>query len=165
MKKEKSCLDIAEKKTRKIELVADNYELYQFINHFVHKNHNGEYFYDENPLHHPYIEPLPISFPITDSFEIFDIIPWGGWNECPSNSILKEKSKCWHEKYGAEIIKVTHDSLYYKCSKFLDTEDAEILIQDILNFCPGCLEAYEFHSVDHMKEILLSEKTFILWWD
>lgn len=150
---------------KKIEIVADNFEMYQFLNYFVYKNNNGEYFYNNNALRHSHIEPLSINFPITNSFEIFDILSWGGWNECPPNKILKEKSKVSYEKYGAEIIKITHDSLYYKCNKVLDTEDSELLIQDILDFCPGSLEMYEHHSVDYMKEILLSEQTFMLWWD
>lgn len=69
---------------KKIEIVADNFELYQFLNYFVYKNNNGEYFYN-NALRHPHIEPLSINFPITNSFEIFDILSWGSWNECPPN--------------------------------------------------------------------------------
>jgi hypothetical protein len=150
-------------KTKTIEIVADDMLLYQFLKYYVKRDENGEYVCNGEFLHH--IKPLPIKFLIENTYEIFNIINWGGWNQCPNNKTLIEKLKVWFDIYGAELTGLSHDTLYFKCNTELEETEVDTLVQDIIEFCPGSIDVYKYRSEREMKKLLLEEQRFILWWD
>ena len=75
---------------------------------------------------------------------------------------MERKSKEWYEKYGAEIIKISHDSLEFKCYKKLVTEEIEQLMIEIAEFAPNSLDLANYETI---TEKLRREGRFVLWWD
>lgn len=109
-------------------------------------------------------ESLPVKFYVSNAYEVFSMFGslWGGWNDCPEWRTVERKSKEWYEKYGAEIIKISHDSLEFKCYKKLVTEEIEQLMIEIAEFAPNSLDLANYETI---TEKLRREGRFVLWWD
>ena len=96
-----------------IDCVIDNIDMFQFVRDFVKKEKDGLYYCDGHYVKNKKDESLPVKFYVSNAYEAFSMFSslWGGWNDCPEWRTVERKSKEWYEKYGAEIVKISHDSL------------------------------------------------------
>lgn len=147
-----------------IECVIDNIDMFQFIRDFVKKEDDGLYYCDGQYVQRKQEETVTVNFRTSNSYEVFSMMGslWGDWNDCPDWRAMGRKSKEWYEKYGAEIIKISHDSLEFQCNRKLVVKEAEQLIGEIAEFAPNSMDGVDY---DTIKGKLMVAGRFILWWD
>ena len=87
-------------------------------------------------------EILIAEIPVENPWEIFAYIPFGGWNDCPSNEDIMAISKYWFEKYGAVPCAISHNTLEYIIEKAVDDEDKIRFTEEFYAFCPDSVDKY-----------------------
>ena len=149
---------------KSIDCVIDNIDMFQFVRDFVKKEKDGLYYCDGHYVKNKKDESLPVKFYASNAYEAFSMFSslWGGWNDCPEWRTVERKSKEWYEKYGAEIVKISHDSLEFQCNKKLVTEEIEQLMIEIAEFAPNSLDLADYETI---TDKLRREGRFVLWWD
>ncbi len=147
-----------------IDCVIDNIDMFQFVRDFVKKEKDGLYYCDGHYVKNKKDVSLPVKFYISNAYEMFSMMGslWGSWNDCPEWRTMERKSKEWYEKYGAEIVKISHDSLEFQCNKKLVTEEIEQLMIEIAEFAPNSLDLADYET---LTDKLRREGRFVLWWD
>jgi hypothetical protein len=93
----------------------------------------GGYYYDDSPgkFHRRNEENILVRFGIEHAYQVFNFLEsyWGDFNACPNCRTMKEKAREWHDRYGAELIRISHDTLTFQC-RGLSTEEAEEIIEE-----------------------------------
>lgn len=85
---------------------------------------------------------------------------WGGWDGTPEASRMAEVAKRWYERYGAELVRISHDTLKFTCRKLSESEAKELMD-----------EAVELNALiidckpEETLKYLMNSETFTLWWD
>lgn len=107
-------------------------------------------------------EILFVRFPVNYSYEILGLLKWywGGWNSTPNSRDMQEKAREWYEKYDAELVKISHDTLTFNCRKLSDKEAKE-LIEDVEQLYALIIDCEPDELIGHM----MNNETFTLWWD
>ena len=93
---------------------------------------------------------------------IFNIIQWGGWNECPSAEMMRDKAREWYEKYGAVLTELGHDTLVFQCETVPDDRKAKAMLEEIASFAPNSMDVANH---DTIWTTLKEKGRFSLWWD
>lgn len=147
-----------------IECVIDNIDMFQFVRDFVKKENDGLYYCDGQYVQSKQEETVTVNFRTSNSYEVFSMMGslWGAWNDCPDWRTMGRISKEWYEKYGAEIIKISHDSLEFQCNRKLVAKEVEQLMAEMAEFAPNSMDIADY---DTIKGMLMIEGRFILWWD
>lgn len=151
-------------KHKEIECVIDSAEMCLWKSENVRKDLEG-YFYDDSPnkfLRRNGEESILVRFEIEHTYQAFDFLDeyWGDFNACPDCRTMKEKAREWHDRYGAELVRISHDSLTFQCRK-LSVEEAEEIIAEASGLHAEIIDCKPDKLVEHMTR----ESTFTLWWD
>lgn len=102
---------------------------------------------------------------ISKNWEVPAYIGMGGWNECPDAAVLTAFAKRWHEKYGAEIVSITHDIMEFSVSKPPTTKEAAIeLAKEQYVFCADIVDQ-GVGDVFTLAATLLNSNYWYFWWD
>ena len=78
--------------------------------------------------------------PAQHPWEVFAWVPFGGWNECPSDEEQMAAAKYWYEKYGAVPAVITRDVLEYDLPAPVKREEAMDLAMEQYAFCPDIVD-------------------------
>lgn len=150
-------------KHKEIECLIDAPYMFLWILENVRKGLSG-YFYDHSPDNGRRNEAktIPVRFEIEHTYQAFDFLEWywGDFNACPDCQTMKEKAKQWQESYGAELTRISHDTLTFQCPSLSAEQAGEIIAQaaglhaEIVDCRPEELVSY-----------MMRERTFTLWWD
>lgn len=107
-------------------------------------------------------EILTVRFDVDYSYQILGLFDWywGGWNSTPDAKTMQDKAKEWYEKYDAEIMRISHDTLTFKCRK-LSEKEAKSLMEDVKNLYAEIIDC----KPEKLTEHLIEKETFTLWWD
>lgn len=109
--------------------------------------------------------PLVLAeIPVEHPWEVFAYVPFGGWNECPSNEEQMAVAKYWHEKYGAVPAVMTRDVLEYDLPAPVKREEAMALALEQYAFCPDIVEQ-GCGSVGYLADTLSKSSKWYFWWD
>ena len=114
----------------------------------------SEYIYTKRDLRHDNAEIINVSFEEAEnSYEVLDRLShyWGGWNSTPQSWQMVKIAKSWNKKYGAELIKVSHDTLTFSCQQLTDKEIREL--------------SSKATALSAEIEINADRTVFELWWD
>ena len=109
--------------------------------------------------------PLVLAeIPVEHPWEVFAYIPFGGWNECPSDEEQMAAAKHWFETYKAVPAVITRDVLEYSLPAPVGREKAMDLALEQYAFCPdivnqGC------ESVGYLADSLAKSTKWYFWWD
>ena len=120
---------------KKSECVIDHEDMWMFKYEYLEKNfEDGKYDYKYKDIvsRSDNTEIVTANFEVEYSYEIIGLFLgyWGGWNCTPNTAVMQEMAKKWHEKYDAELIRISHDTLSFQCRKLSEAE-AESLMQEI----------------------------------
>ncbi len=127
------------------------FEQHEFIGPFNHSTNLSE-------------DILLAKIPVTNPWEIFAYVPFGGWNECPSNEELMQITKYWYEKHGAEPVVITHDILEFLAAPVENPEEAKKLAREMYIFCVDIVDQ-GVQSVAVLEEIVKNSTVWYFWWD
>lgn len=106
-------------------------------------------------------ESILVRFDVEHTYEVLDKFAWywGSWNSCPSWETMRDISKKWHEKYGAELIMIAHDALKFQCRRLTEEEASEIIAE------ANSLTAEVINGEHELNKNLSGKSEFTLWWD
>lgn len=85
---------------------------------------------------------------------------WGGWDGTPEASRMAEVAKRWYERYGAELVRISHDTLTFTCRKLTGSE-AEGLRDEAVELNALIIDC----KPEEILNYLMNKETFTLWWD
>lgn len=143
-----------------IEVVIDDAYMCQWTLDSLKKERSGYYLYDPNKTHEE--ESISVRFEVAHSYQVFEAFSWywGGFNNCPESGTMRDKAKEWYEEYHAELVKISHDSLTFRCRELSEDEAKEIIE------AASALHA-EIIDCDAEKLIayIMENRRFTLWWD
>lgn len=96
------------------------------------------------------------------SYQILGLFDWywGGWNNTPDAQTMHEKAKEWYEKYDAELVKISHDTLTFNCRKLSEIE-ARNLMEEAIQLYAVIIDCKPEELLNHLME----KQAFTLWWD
>lgn len=103
------------------------------------------------------IVKLNVNYP----YEILKIIPFGGFNDCPSPQKHYEVAKRWYEKYKVVPIIIGKDFIQYYMKKTITNKD--MLRQIVCEQCCYCNP--EEQTVKELANTIYSSKFWYFWWD
>lgn len=137
--------------------------MWRFKFEHLEKNlEDGKYNYKDIVSRSDNTEILTANFEVAYAYEIIGLFGcwWGGWNCTPNTAVMQEMAKKWHEKYDAELIRISHDTLSFQCRKLSESE-AESLMQEIYSLSAEIVDC----GSEELPGYLMENQTFTLWWD
>ncbi len=98
-------------------------------------------------------------------WEVFERLPFGGYNECPSPSLLSALFREWHSKFGAVPVAVTHEVVECLVARPPQNEaDSWRLAVEQLVTCEDIVVQGTL-SVRNLAKGLWRAPTWYFWWD
>ena len=147
---------------KKSECVIDHEDMWMFKYEYLEKNfEDGKYDYKYKDIvsRSDNTEIVTANFEVEYSYEIIGLFLgyWGGWNCTPNTAVMQEMAKKWHEKYDAELIRISHDTLSFQCRKLSEAE-AESLMQEIYRLFAEIVDC----GSEELLGYLMENQTFTL---
>ena len=147
---------------KKSECVIDHEDMWMFKYEYLEKNfEDGKYDYKYKDIvsRSDNTEIVTAKFEVEYSYEIIGLLLgyWGGWNCTPNTAVMQEMAKKWHEKYDAELIRISHDTLSFQCRKLSEAE-AESLMQEIYSLFAEIVDC----GSEELLGYLMENQTFTL---
>lgn len=112
-------------------------------------------------------QTIPIvlaEIPVKNPWEVSAYLPFGGWNECPTNEEHMAVAKYWFEKYGAVPALMTHDVLEYSLPAPVSQEKAMEVAWEQFTYCSDIVEQ-GVGTVGRLADGLAQSKFWYFWWD
>ena len=147
---------------KKSECVIDHEDMWMFKYEYLEKNfEDGKYDYKYKDIvsRSDNTEIVTANFEVEYSYEIIGLFLgyWGGWTCTPNTAVMQEMAKKWHEKYDAELIRISHDTLSFQCRKLSEAE-AESLMQEIYSLFAEIVDC----GSEELLGYLMENQTFTL---
>jgi len=102
---------------------------------------------------------------ISAPWEVFAYLLWGNWNSCPDASEHCAMHRYWEEKYGAEVISVTHDVLQCVVARPPDSKEQALeLAREQYLYCPDIVDQ-GVGTIEALAATLLQGQYWYFWWD
>lgn len=105
-----------------------------------------------------------VKIPEKEPWKVFAYIPFGGWNECPTNEEIMYIAKYWFEKYGAVPAVISSDTLEFLAKPVEEADEAHKLANEMFVFCTDIV----FQGVGYvgiLEEMVKTSTTWYFWWD
>ena len=104
--------------------------------------------------------------PVKNPWEVFAYLPFGGWNECPTNEEHMAVAKYWFEKYGAVPALMTHDVLEYGLPTVygIPREQALDLALEQYAYCNDIVDQ-GVETIGRLADGLSKSFYWYFWWD
>jgi hypothetical protein len=101
--------------------------------------------------------------PIYQSWEIPALLNYGGWNSCPPPTEHISIHKFWQDRYGAEIVSVTPDTLeFYVPHPPTTQQDCRKLALEHFAYCHDRITG---ETLEALAASLLRNHIWYFWWD
>jgi hypothetical protein len=102
---------------------------------------------------------------VPESWQIPAALGFGGWNECPGVVEQCATAKRWAERYDADIIGVSGDTIEWEVRKPPRTRDEAIaLAWEQYAFCADIVDQ-GVDTVGNLGGTLLDSPNWYFWWD
>lgn len=107
---------------------------------------------------------LLCEIPADNPWDIFRLLPIGGWNDCPNAEIIASFCKLMYESYGAEPVMITGDMLILKPARLPSEEESYDLALKMYAFCPDMV-TQGVGSIHALADSLIKSPLWQFWWD
>ena len=147
----------------KIKMCPTAFDICHFMNQYIHKRMDGEYYCDGTRAAESEFS-IDVDSDINYGYEVFKLLDddWGGWNSTPSASKMYGVAKSWEEKYGLSLMKISHDTLTFCANRKLEEDEISQLSEELISIhalpCEGNDTISIANSINNNKRITL-------WWD
>jgi hypothetical protein len=113
--------------------------------------------------------PLPkvsiVLVPTNDPTTIPAHLCWGGWNACPSAAYHVAALRDWRDRYGAELVGLTFDTMEIRVKRKPATrEEAMELARVLYAYCNDLIDQ-GVGSYRALAGSLMEEDWWFFWWD
>jgi hypothetical protein len=103
--------------------------------------------------------------PTATSWHAPAVLKIGGWNECPGPDQHVALLRYWHEKYGAEVVRLTEDVLELDvATPPRKRPEALALAREQYLYCPDVV-SQGTDTLDALAATLLHGEAWYFWWD
>ena len=143
---------------------SDDPCMFQFFKQFVHQTDKNEFYCDGEYayLGNPGVE---VDFRNVDhTYEVFALLGnyWGGWNSTPTAGEMYDITKKWEDRFCAEIIGLSYNSIDFRFNRKLSDTEIEVLINECKNIYAdaACNGGYE-----EMRTMIKEKLELHIWWD
>lgn len=102
--------------------------------------------------------------PVDKPWEIFSKIPFGGWNVCPAPEEHEIVSKYWYEKYGAQPLVISFDTMEYFVETPVGEEQALDLAMEQYAYCADIVEQ-GVGTIGALAASIKNQNSWYFWWD
>lgn len=102
--------------------------------------------------------------PAEHPWDIFRLLPIGGWNDCPNAEVIAAFCKQMYESYGAEPVLVSGDMLILKPDRLPAEEETYDLALKLYAFCPDMV-SQGLGSIHALADSLTKSPLWQFWWD
>lgn len=103
--------------------------------------------------------------PTDDWTTIPAYLRWGGWNECPAAEYHVAAMRTWRDRYGAELIGMSADTINLRVAgKPRTREEALALARDQYVYCADIIDQ-GFQSYSALAADLMANDWWYFWWD
>ena len=99
--------------------------------------------------------------PVTGGPEVFAYLRWAGVNMCPPSEVHVAALRLWHERYGAQLVALTEDSITLRVERKPQTREAALaLSREHLLYCTQSVE-----TIAPVAAGLMTSDWWYFWWD
>jgi hypothetical protein len=113
----------------------------------------------------PVEEVVCLLIPTTEPWQAPAYLGFGGWNECPEDSIQCAVFKYWHDRWGADIVAITQDVIETVVARPPSTrQEAMTLAKEQYEFCSDIVEQGT-ETLSRLAAGLLNGPLWFFWWD
>ena len=103
--------------------------------------------------------------PTRTCWEVPAILRYGGWNACPAPEEHVALMKRWHERYGAEVVGMSHDVVEMQVARPpTDPAGALALAWEQYFYCDDIV-SQGTETVQNLAAGLLNGRVWYFWWD
>ena len=90
---------------------------------------------------------------------------YGGWNECPLPEDNARLMRSWAERFGAEVVGITHDTVELRVARPPQDPVAALrLAAEHYAYCSDIVEQ-GVESIEGLAAVLLGAPVWFFWWD
>lgn len=104
---------------------------------------------------------LIIELRIDYPYELFKIIPFGGFNDCPAPKIQYQVAKQWYKNFGAIPIIIGEDYIQYYMKN--DIKNIDELRRIVCEQCCYC--ELEGQTIKEFANSVYNDRFWYFWWD
>jgi hypothetical protein len=106
-----------------------------------------------------------IILPSDDSTTIPAFLHWGNWNGCPAPEYHVAALRSWRDRFGAELIGLSHDVMNIRVKKRPRTREAAIdLAREQYVYCSDIVDQ-GVQTLSALAAILMESDWWYFWWD
>jgi hypothetical protein len=103
--------------------------------------------------------------PTRQGHEVPAFLRFGGWNACPNPEQHVAVLRSWSERYGAELVSLTHDVIELAVSRPpIDREVALALAMEQYQYCNDIVDQ-GVGTLEALAAGLLGSTVWYFWWD
>lgn len=107
---------------------------------------------------------LLVTLPVEQPWQIFRLLPIGGWNCCPEAGLIETFCRQLYEKFGARPAAISADTLELVPARRPTAEEALELAKQMYMFCPDIVEQ-GVGSIRALADTLTKSDVWYFWWD
>ena len=103
--------------------------------------------------------------PAATAAEVAAVVGFGSWNECPAPELHVALHRRWQERYGAELVGLSADTLEMRVTRPPRTrEEAMVLAGEQYAYCDDIVHQGT-ENLSNLAAVLLDGTAWFFWWD
>jgi hypothetical protein len=106
-----------------------------------------------------------VILPTDDSSTIPAYLHWGHWNGCPAPEYHIAALRSWRERFGAEIVGLSHDVMNIRVQSRPPTREAALeLAREQYVYCSDIVDQ-GVQTLNALAAVLMESNWWYFWWD
>lgn len=106
-----------------------------------------------------------VLIPCNQPYQVFAVLPFGGWNDCPHDHEHVAVAKYWFEQWGAVPMSIQADIVeLYLESPILDPNFARKVAYEMYQYAPDIVDQGT-ETIQAAAQETLANKVWFFWWD
>jgi hypothetical protein len=113
----------------------------------------------------PLEKVLIVTLPTDDSSTIPAYLHWGHWNGCPAPEYHVAALRSWRERFGAELVGLSHDVMNVRVKSRPSTREAALdLAREQYVYCRDIVDQ-GVQTLSALAAVLMESDWWYFWWD
>jgi Domain of unknown function (DUF4253) len=106
-----------------------------------------------------------VILPTDDWTTIPAYLQWGDWNGCPAPEYHVAALRSWRDRFGAELIGLSHDVMNIRVKRRPETRDAALdLAREQYAYCSDIVDQ-GVETLSALAAVLMESDWWYFWWD
>jgi hypothetical protein len=119
----------------------------------------------ETPTGAPLNKVQLVILPTDDWTTIPAYLNWGNWNACPAPEYHVAALRSWRDRFGAELIGLSHDVMNVRVKKRPESREAALdLAREQYAYCSDIVDQ-GVETLNALAAVLMESDWWYFWWD